>query len=93
MTDHKTIELNRRSWNAISAQYQAHTCTSTDDVHYGYLVPGERKLRLLSEVASKRVLEVCFVAENTTTNWGLNEGVTCKAEETAGLFGSAQGRS
>ena len=92
MLNHKTIELNRRSWDTISTQYQAHTRISTDDVHYGPLAPGECELHPLGEVAGKQVLEVGFVAENTTTNWGLNEGVTCKAEETAGLFSSTQGR-
>ncbi len=73
MVDHKTIELNRRSWNALSAQYQAHTRISTDDVHYGSLAPGERELRLLGEVAGKRVIEIgCGGGQNSIalTKWG-----------------------
>jgi ubiquinone/menaquinone biosynthesis C-methylase UbiE len=53
-----TIERNRQSWNTISAQYQARTRISTDDVHYGPLAPGERELGLLGDVAGKRVLEI-----------------------------------
>ena len=52
MYDHKTIELNRRSWDAISAPYQASTRISTDDVHYGSLAPGESELGLLGDVVT-----------------------------------------
>jgi hypothetical protein len=32
MYRHKTIARNRQSWDSISANYQAHTRISTDDV-------------------------------------------------------------
>ena len=50
MVDRKTLELNRRGWNEISANYQAGTYISTDDVHYGPLGLGERSLGLLGDV-------------------------------------------
>jgi ubiquinone/menaquinone biosynthesis C-methylase UbiE len=73
MYAHETIEYNRRGWNAISAQYQASTRISIDDVHYGPLAPGERELRLLGDVAGKRVIEVgCGGGQNAValTRWG-----------------------
>ena len=53
MTAHETIEMNRRSWNTISAHYQAGTRISTDDVHYSPLAPGERELGLLGDGSAK----------------------------------------
>jgi ubiquinone/menaquinone biosynthesis C-methylase UbiE len=73
MYDHKTIELNRRSWDAISANYQASTRISTDDVHYGSLASGERELGLLGDVAGKRVVEIgCGGGQNSIAlaKWG-----------------------
>lgn len=46
MVDHKIIELNHRSWDTISAHYQASTRISTDNVHYGPLAPGERVIEI-----------------------------------------------
>ena len=66
MYDHKTIELNRRSWDTIAAHYQANTRISTDDVHYAPLAPGERELGLLGDVANKRVIEIgCGGGQNS----------------------------
>ena len=73
MHEHKTIALNRRSWNTISASYQANIQISTDDVHYGRLAPGERELGLLGDVAGKRVIEIgCGGGQNiiALTRWG-----------------------
>jgi ubiquinone/menaquinone biosynthesis C-methylase UbiE len=62
----ETLQRNRQSWNALSANYQAHTRISTSDVHYGPLAPGERELGLLGEVAGKRILEVgCGGGQNS----------------------------
>jgi len=73
MYSHETITLNRRSWDTISAQYQANTRISTDDVHYGPLAPGERELHLLGDVAGKRIIEIgCGGGQNSIalTKWG-----------------------
>jgi ubiquinone/menaquinone biosynthesis C-methylase UbiE len=73
MYDHRTIELNRRSWDTISAHYQASTRISTDDVHYGPLAPGERELGLLGDVSGKRIIEIgCGGGQNSIalTKWG-----------------------
>ena len=76
MYDHKTIELNRCSWDAISANYQASTRISTDDVHYGSLAPGERELGLLGDVAGKRVIEIgCGGGQNSIAL--TKRGATC----------------
>ena len=73
MVEHETAELNRRSWNTISASYQANTRISTDDVHYGPLAPGERELGLLGDVTGKQVIEIgCGGGQNAIalTRWG-----------------------
>jgi SAM-dependent methyltransferase len=73
MNVHETLELNRRGWEAISADYQKHTRISTDDVHYGPLAPGERELGLLGDVAGKRIIEIgCGGGQNSIalTKWG-----------------------
>ena len=58
MYEHESIDCNRRSWNTVSASYQAERRISTDDVHYGPLAPGERELRLLGDVAGRCVIEI-----------------------------------
>ncbi|HSR35450.1 MAG TPA: hypothetical protein VLY63_33190, partial [Anaerolineae bacterium] len=73
MYRHKTIERNRQSWDTISANYQAHTRISTDDVHYGPLAPGERELGLLGNILGKHILEIgCGGGQNSIalTKWG-----------------------
>ena len=73
MYSHNTIELNRRSWDTIAAQYQASTRISTDDVHYGSLAPGERELGLLGDVVGKRIIEIgCGGGQNAIAlaKWG-----------------------
>ncbi|MDY7039256.1 MAG: class I SAM-dependent methyltransferase [Chloroflexota bacterium] len=73
MDNRNTIELNRRSWDTISANYQASTRISTDDVHYGPLAPGEREMGLLGDVAGKRVIEIgCGGGQNSIAlaKWG-----------------------
>jgi hypothetical protein len=47
-----TAELNRQSWDTISAHYQAGTRIATDNVHYGPPAPGEREVRLLGIYAA-----------------------------------------
>lgn len=54
-------------WNAIADEYQEVTSISTDDFHYGPLIPGERRLRLLPfDMEGKRCLEIgCGAAQNS----------------------------
>ncbi|RLC87860.1 MAG: hypothetical protein DRI79_08125 [Chloroflexi bacterium] len=76
MYNPETIALNRRSWDTISAHYQASTRISTDDVHYGPLAPGERELGLLGDVAGKRAIEIgCGGGQNAIALTKL--GATC----------------
>jgi SAM-dependent methyltransferase len=73
MPQHGSIHRNHRSWDVISASYQASTRISTDDIHYGPLAPGERELRLLGDVSGKRVIEIgCGGGQNAIalTRWG-----------------------
>jgi ubiquinone/menaquinone biosynthesis C-methylase UbiE len=73
MHERDTLELNRRGWNTISADYQRERRISTDDVHYGPLAPGERELGLLGDVRGRRILEVgCGGGQNAIVlaKWG-----------------------
>ena len=57
----------------MSDRYQRDAVISTDDVHYGPLIPGEREFRLLGDVRGKRVLELaCGGAQNAIAlaKWG-----------------------
>jgi hypothetical protein len=58
MYGHETIDCNRRGWNIVSASYQAERRIATDDEHCGPLAPGERELRLLGDLAGRRVIEI-----------------------------------
>ena len=49
---------NRAAWNAISSEYQSSHRIPTDDAHYGPRAPPERELRLVGDVAGKRLLEI-----------------------------------
>jgi SAM-dependent methyltransferase/ADP-ribose pyrophosphatase YjhB (NUDIX family) len=49
---------NKAAWDAISAAYQAKHQLKADAAHYGPRMPTENDLRLLGDVAGKRVLEV-----------------------------------
>ena len=52
-------------WDEMSDRYQRHAVISTDDVHYGPLIPGDGELRLLGDVRGKHVLELaCGAAQN-----------------------------
>ena len=65
----------RRSWNSISPNYQKNTIISLNDVHYGPLMAGEKKLNLLGNVKKKKVLEMgCGGGQNSTVlaKWGAN---------------------
>lgn len=48
----------RAAWNRISAGYQAEHRIAVDAAHYGPFMPSEAELRLLGDVAGKRILEL-----------------------------------
>jgi SAM-dependent methyltransferase/ADP-ribose pyrophosphatase YjhB (NUDIX family) len=49
---------NKAAWDMISAAYQAKHRLKTDAAHYGPRLPTENDLRLLGDVAGKRILEI-----------------------------------
>ena len=60
-------------WDQMSDRYQRDAVISTDDVHYGPLIPGEKELRLLGDIRDKRILELaCGAAQNSIAlaGWG-----------------------
>ncbi|MYD52493.1 MAG: class I SAM-dependent methyltransferase [Dehalococcoidia bacterium] len=75
MTDSPLKRAVMAGWDEMSDRYQRHAVISTDDVHYGPLIPGEKDFRLLGDVRGKRVLELaCGGAQNSIalTKWGAN---------------------
>jgi ubiquinone/menaquinone biosynthesis C-methylase UbiE len=58
MPETAIAELNLRSWDTISASYQAGARIATDGVHYGPLAPSEQELCLLGDVRGKQVIEI-----------------------------------
>ncbi len=48
----------RAAWNRISPGYQAQHQITVDAAHYGPFMPSEAELRLLGDVAGRRVLEL-----------------------------------
>jgi len=56
-----------RYWNATADEYQSTIRISTDDYHYGPLLPGDRELNLLPEpLQGKRCLEIgCGAGQNS----------------------------
>ena len=60
-------------WDEMSDRYLRDAVISTDDVHYGPLIPGEKEFRLLGDVRGKRLLELaCGGAQNAIAlaKWG-----------------------
>ncbi|MCY4528993.1 MAG: class I SAM-dependent methyltransferase [Chloroflexi bacterium] len=73
MTDFPLKRAVKSGWDEMSDRYQRHALISTDDVHYGPLIPGERDLHLLGDIPGKRVLELaCGGAQNSIAlaKWG-----------------------
>ena len=63
----------KSGWDEMSCRYQRDAVISTDDVHYGPLIPGEKDFRLLGDVRDKYILELaCGAAQNSITlaKWG-----------------------
>ena len=73
VTDFPLKRAVKSGWDEISDRYQRDAVISTDDVHFGPLIPGEREFRLLGDVRGKRVLELaCGGAQNAIAlaGWG-----------------------
>ncbi|NOU35239.1 MAG: class I SAM-dependent methyltransferase [Kiritimatiellaceae bacterium] len=59
-------QSSARYWDDLAALYQKETRISTDDFHYGPLLPGDSVLRLLPDVRSLRSLEIgCGAGQNS----------------------------
>ncbi|MBN1669544.1 MAG: class I SAM-dependent methyltransferase [Kiritimatiellae bacterium] len=60
-------QANKRYWNAMAEQYQTITRISTEDLHFGPLLPGGRELGLVpSPLKGRRCLEIgCGAAQNS----------------------------
>ena len=66
MTDSPLKRAVKAGWDEMSHRYQRDAVISTDDVHYGPLIPGEKEFRLLGDLRGKRVLELaCGGAQNS----------------------------
>ena len=73
MTDFPLKRAVMAGWDEMSDRYQRDAVISTDDVHYGPLIPGEKEFRLLGDVRGKLVLELaCGGAQNSIAlaKWG-----------------------
>ena len=59
-------QSSARYWDDLAELYQRETRISTDDFHYGPLLPGDSVLRLLPEVRGLRALEIgCGAGQNS----------------------------
>ena len=58
---------NQTYWDAVADEYQSSIRISTDDYHYGPLLPGDRELQVLPvELTGKRCLEIgCGAGQNS----------------------------
>ncbi len=72
-------DSNRIYWDALADEYQASTRISTDDFHFGPLLPGNRELRVLPrDVASRTCLEIgCGGGQNSI--YLAKQGARCTA--------------
>lgn len=61
-----TDRSSAQYWNDLADLYQRETRISTDDFHYGPLLPGESTLGLLPPVSRRRCLEIgCGAGQNS----------------------------
>lgn len=71
-------EKNREMWNKAAKNYDDQTFISETDVHYGPLLPGESKLKLLPDLNEKQVLDLgCGTGNNLMAlkNTGAKSGI------------------
>ncbi len=78
---HHSSDPRELYWNAVSEAYQSSVTISTDDFHYGPLLPGERDLRLLpAPLAGRSCLEIgAGAGQNSLYLAGL--GARCTATD------------
>jgi len=74
-------ERSRSYWNSIAARYRSSIRISTDDFHYGPLIPGDSKLKLLPRsLKGLRCLELgCGRAQNSV--FLAKRGAVCSASD------------
>lgn len=77
--NNKENHPNREYWDDLSDQYQKETHISTEDFHYGPLLPGDSQLRLLPrELKGMRALEIgCGAGQNSI--YMARKGAECVA--------------
>jgi len=82
--DGKAARAAREYWDGLAEAYQDETVISCSQVHYGPLVPGERRLRLLPpDLDGRRCLEVgCGAAQNAICL--ARRGARCTAVDLSG---------
>jgi SAM-dependent methyltransferase len=88
----------RASWNRLAGDYQREHPIRTDAAHYGVAAPDEDELRLLGEVAGKRILElgcgggqcsIAFAREGAIcAGVDLSDAQVAHARELASVHGS-----
>lgn len=60
------VQDTAKFWDTLAQEYQQVTHISTDDFHYGPLLPGDRILHVLPDVSGRRCLEIgCGGGQNS----------------------------
>ena len=74
---------SRQYWNELASEYQEETFISTDDFHYGPMIPGENQLKLLpKKLKGLKCLEIgCGAAQNSI--FLAKKGAICTAFDIA----------
>jgi SAM-dependent methyltransferase len=73
-----TDKSSARYWNDLAELYQRETRISTDDFHYGPLLPGDSVLKLLPSVPQRSCLEIgCGAGQNSV--FLAKQGAHCTA--------------
>jgi SAM-dependent methyltransferase len=71
-------QSSARYWDDLAGLYQKETRISTDDFHYGPLLPGDSTLRLIPDVTGFQCLEIgCGAGQNSI--FLAKKGATCVA--------------
>ena len=60
-----SVEKNYKMWNKAAKSYDEQTIISENDIHYGPLIPGEKKLQLIPNLMGADVLDLgCGAGHN-----------------------------